>query len=563
MPGDRLPPPPRAGQRRRRRRARAGRRRRSTTSTSSPSTQGPGLVGALLVGVATAKALAAARRPAARAGRPPPGPRRGELPARRTRSSRRSCACRQRRPHVPGARRGPRAASRSSARRSTTPRARRSTRARGMLGLPFPGGPHARALARGRRPARRSPSRSRGGVAGPRLLLRRPEDRAALQASAISARRGAEPPRRPRRLLPARDRRGARAARRAGARADRPRPAGDRRRRRRQPARCASALAELGADRCTCPPLALCTDNAAMIACAARFVDAASPPATTSALDAYATGQRGLARARRRHALRRAPGCHLCDEARARAASGVRADVRVRLVEIDIESDDALFKPLPGAHPGHRARRRGAATTSSSTSRTLRPAARVAQRMSVGDRTPAVERRQRRPSASRSASPRASSRYLQVLTQAKKRARRRSPRRSSPTGRTSTRRRSAATCRGFGKFGKRGVGYNVDSLVSQIRKILRTAGQHNIALFGAGHLGKAIASSRHLRRPRLPRRRDLRRRPEKIGEKVGTRRSARSTTWTDRRGRGHRRRRPRGARRPRPSRSPTSSSTPA
>ena len=30
---------------------------------------------------------------------------------------------------------------------------------------------------------------------------------------------------------------------------------------------------------------------------------------------------------------------------------------------------------------------------------------------------------------------------------------------------------------------------------TQIRKILRTAGQHNIALFGAGHLGKAIASS--------------------------------------------------------------------
>ena len=66
---------------------------------------------------------------------------------------------------------------------------------------------------------------------------------------------------------------------------------------------------------------------------------------------------------------------------------------------------------------------------------------------------------------------------------------------------------------GFGKFGKRGVGYNVDSLVSQIRKILRTAGQHNIALFGAGHLGKAIASVGHLRRPRLPRRRDLRHRP--------------------------------------------------
>src|SRR5881409_2411382 len=48
---------------------------------------------------------------------------------------------------------------------------------------------------------------------------------------------------------------------------------------------------------------------------------------------------------------------------------------------------------------------------------------------------------------------------------------------------------------GFGKFGKRGVGYNVDSLVSEIRKILRTSGQHNIALFGAGNLGQAIATS--------------------------------------------------------------------
>ena len=39
------------------------------------------------------------------------------------------------------------------------------------------------------------------------------------------------------------------------------------------------------------------------------------------------------------------------------------------------------------------------------------------------------------------------------------------------------------------------MGYNVDSLVSQIRKILRTTGKHNIALFGAGNLGQAIAGS--------------------------------------------------------------------
>ena len=47
----------------------------------------------------------------------------------------------------------------------------------------------------------------------------------------------------------------------------------------------------------------------------------------------------------------------------------------------------------------------------------------------------------------------------------------------------------------FGKFGKRGVGYNIDSLLSEIRKIVRTQGQHNIALVGAGRLGEAIASS--------------------------------------------------------------------
>jgi redox-sensing transcriptional repressor len=47
----------------------------------------------------------------------------------------------------------------------------------------------------------------------------------------------------------------------------------------------------------------------------------------------------------------------------------------------------------------------------------------------------------------------------------------------------------------FGKFGRRGVGYNVDSLLTEIRQILRTQGQHNIALVGAGRLGQAIASS--------------------------------------------------------------------
>jgi redox-sensing transcriptional repressor len=86
-------------------------------------------------------------------------------------------------------------------------------------------------------------------------------------------------------------------------------------------------------------------------------------------------------------------------------------------------------------------------------------------------------------------------RYLQVLTQAKKEGKETisSQELSEWTHVNSTQIRRDLS--GFGKFGKRGVGYNVDSLVSQIRKILRTAGQHNIALFGAGHLGRAIASS--------------------------------------------------------------------
>ncbi|HUA12449.1 MAG TPA: redox-sensing transcriptional repressor Rex [Solirubrobacteraceae bacterium] len=87
------------------------------------------------------------------------------------------------------------------------------------------------------------------------------------------------------------------------------------------------------------------------------------------------------------------------------------------------------------------------------------------------------------------------SRYLQVLTQARKMGKETisSKELSDYTHVNPTQIRRDFS--GFGKFGKRGVGYNVEALVSEIRKILRTAGQHNIALLGAGHLGKAIASS--------------------------------------------------------------------
>jgi redox-sensing transcriptional repressor len=87
------------------------------------------------------------------------------------------------------------------------------------------------------------------------------------------------------------------------------------------------------------------------------------------------------------------------------------------------------------------------------------------------------------------------SRYLQVLTQAKKMGKDRisSQEIAEYTNINATQIRRDLS--GFGKFGKRGVGYNIDSLLGEIRRILRTQGQHNIALVGAGRLGGAIASS--------------------------------------------------------------------
>ncbi|HEX9416971.1 MAG TPA: redox-sensing transcriptional repressor Rex [Gaiellaceae bacterium] len=87
------------------------------------------------------------------------------------------------------------------------------------------------------------------------------------------------------------------------------------------------------------------------------------------------------------------------------------------------------------------------------------------------------------------------SRYLQVLTQARKMGKDRisSQEISDYTNINATQIRRDLSA--FGKFGKRGVGYNTEALLNEIRKILRTQGQHNIALVGAGRLGQAIASS--------------------------------------------------------------------
>ena len=178
-------------------------------------TQGPGLVGALLVGVATAKGLAAAR------GLPlaPVDHLQGHVAANflRPRAPFEPpflCLIASRRPHLPGARRGPRRlhGPRPHARRRrgrgvrqgrAPARAAVSRAARALERLAAEGDPRGLRLPDRRRRRR------------PGLLLRRPEDRAALQGPRPGRGGGRRAPRRPRRRLPARDRRGARAARRA------------------------------------------------------------------------------------------------------------------------------------------------------------------------------------------------------------------------------------------------------------------------------------------------------------------------------------------------------------
>ena len=105
------------------------------------------------------------------------------------------------------------------------------------------------------------------------------------------------------------------------------------------------------------------------------------------------------------------------------------------------------------------------------------------------------------------------SRYLQVLTQAKKMGKDRisSQEISDYTNINATQIRRDLSA--FGKFGKRGVGYNIDSLLGEIRKILRTQGQHNIALIGAGRLGRGDRELADLRGARDQHRGGLRQRP--------------------------------------------------
>jgi redox-sensing transcriptional repressor len=113
------------------------------------------------------------------------------------------------------------------------------------------------------------------------------------------------------------------------------------------------------------------------------------------------------------------------------------------------------------------------------------------------------------------------SRYLQVLTQARKMGKERisSQEIAEYTNINATQIRRDLSA--FGRFGKRGVGYRTDALLEEIRKILRTQGQHNIALAGAGRLGSAIASSPIFAEHGINIAAIFESDPEKVGHRVG------------------------------------------
>ena len=218
-----------------------------------------------------ARALA---RQAALRREPPRGARRGRPAPARSAARADDGAARVRRPLVAPARARRHERRRvRSAPRSTTPRARRSTRSRGVLGLPFPGGPHIDRVAKDGAieiDFPRGLTSGRDMAAAPlRLLVQRSQDGGgALGRGARGERRAGAGGRR-RGVVPGGGRRRADpqgGARLRGARRRAPR----RRRRGRGELAAARAWPRSVATRressCACPRPGLCTDNGAMVA---------------------------------------------------------------------------------------------------------------------------------------------------------------------------------------------------------------------------------------------------------------------------------------------------------
>jgi redox-sensing transcriptional repressor len=73
----------------------------------------------------------------------------------------------------------------------------------------------------------------------------------------------------------------------------------------------------------------------------------------------------------------------------------------------------------------------------------------------------------------------------------------------------------------FGSFGKRGVGYDIVTLVDRVQRILGADHVHRLALVGAGNLGSAIANYNGLRQHGFHVTAIFDRDPHKVGMRIG------------------------------------------
>lgn len=73
----------------------------------------------------------------------------------------------------------------------------------------------------------------------------------------------------------------------------------------------------------------------------------------------------------------------------------------------------------------------------------------------------------------------------------------------------------------FGSFGKRGVGYDIATLIDRLQHILGSDHGHRIAIVGAGNLGSAIASYEGLRARGFIVAGVFDSDPKKIGQRIG------------------------------------------
>ena len=73
----------------------------------------------------------------------------------------------------------------------------------------------------------------------------------------------------------------------------------------------------------------------------------------------------------------------------------------------------------------------------------------------------------------------------------------------------------------FGSFGKRGVGYDVVSLIDRVQRILGSDHVHRLVLVGAGNLGSAIASYTGLRTHGFIVSAIFDKDPTKVGNRIG------------------------------------------